>query len=100
MGRNKVWSEGSTNCEWLAWMIFNKHTHFTCSKRRYIDHRTRRDRNERRHQKFQQQMKALIEAKMQYDFEEVHGCTPTDEEPTGKIQKTRIVDVYGLYLNI
>lgn len=82
-------------------MIFNKHTHSTHSKRRYVDHRTRRDRNERRHRKFQQQMKALVDAKMQYDFEEVHGRTPTaDKELIGKFQKTRIVDVYGLYLTI
>lgn len=74
----------------------SKHPHSTGSKRRYIDHRTRRDRNERRHRKFQQQMKALIDAKMQYDLEEEHGRMPTDEEPSGRFQKTRIMDVYSL----
>ncbi|KAF7973473.1 hypothetical protein HWV62_15074 [Athelia sp. TMB] len=63
-------------------------------KRRRVDHRTRRDRNERRNRAFQAMIEALADAYMQWDYTQKHGHTSVEQELGDNSQPLRVLDLF------
>ncbi|KAF7976958.1 hypothetical protein HWV62_5018 [Athelia sp. TMB] len=63
-------------------------------KRRRVDHRTRRDRNERRNRAFQAMAETLADAFMQWDYAQTHEHAPVEPELGERSIPIRVIDLF------
>ena len=86
-----------TNCECITTTFFSFLYNLLTiiSRKRRIDHRTRRDRAERRNRAFQQMAEALADAYMAWDYEQTHGDASVQPELGDKSQSVRVIDLFG-----
>lgn len=77
-----------------------------CSKTRRVDHRTRRDRNERRQLGFQFQLEDLTDAYMSWCYRRDHGTgadglhSQDDADGCMFTQNICVVDTYGMWIRL
>ena len=64
-------------------------------KKKRVDHRTRRDRQENRNKDFRMQMSALADSYMAWDMHRADGAGPTPEQDSCGSYAIRIVDLFS-----